>query len=87
MVCSFELLLVLVRNRLAKIERKYFVEMAWTEPVSKKVLRSEQGDSQEAVSHFGKEFELVEMQVQRVQPKAALVEISEPEAAASVLSE
>jgi hypothetical protein len=67
-VCSFELLLVLVRNRLAKIERKYFGEMAWTEPVSKKVPRSEQGDSQEVVSHFVKEFELLEMPVQRVQP-------------------
>lgn len=67
-VCSFELLLVLVRNRLAKIERKYFVEMAWREPVSKKLPRSEQRDSQEAVSHFVKEFELLGMPVQRVQP-------------------
>ncbi len=84
-VCSFELLLV--RNRLAKIERKYFVEMAGTESVSKKVPCSEQGDSQEVGSQFVKEFELLEMQVQRVQPEAALVEISEQEAAASVLSE
>ena len=78
---------MLVRNRLAKIERKYFVEMAWMEPVSKKVPCSEQGYSQEVVFHFVKEFELLEMQVHRVQPEAALVEISEPEAAASVLAE